>query len=714
MSLPLAYFDAAVVEEVPVDLWRRLFGAVGWPVSLHAKRDTFTHADVLEAFDRDAPTDDLLQLLEVLHTFGTEAGAEAIQAALNDQRVPRDVLPTGTSERELAIHLYLAQRQNASLAQVFARAQVQVHEQGGHRRYHEFLGSAPRGVRELAEKAAALADAVRAYCAAHDLGDHVQVRAFEDDGAYVFQILRSHRAQKPLAVVDGRTARATIKYRPVHGDLLEYDAAVGRLRIAARAATVVSFYRRALGRILFEDEDFFTGDAVCSLRVLQEQGRAALEQHEMVEIGRIWMTECLWERGDRELLHLRAPDCFRQIEALRLPLTDGVLLQAKLKLELIGASTRPVTVSIRAPSRIEVSRRRHEALVDQYLTRVGIRGRPGAETAPTLWTLAPWRHAQDVWRRMFSRDTDLLIEERVLRPVRLERVPQPDEPAAGRTLEAVPLAGGEHYGVSTDPDLPSRTLTATDLDGFELQPERLRQLLRTRLGATGVTPSWDGQDAVLELGAVAIGEQPVYLAYAVREPALGVGERLRRRAAGAPVVLLCSTADPPAVDCPTAVLENPLPTYAYVCRAVVAAAGLEDVVPAVHRAPDGSRLVVDLQRGQIWIDGLPISGLKAGTQAFQFVTRLAQAKGQPVASLAIKAELSGARRDDTTTSRQAKLAARAAINAAMEAAGRAWDTDPFPSCGAGLYRCTLASYVSDRPPSAPAELPAHANPASHA
>src|SRR5438132_5022 len=125
MSLPLAYLDAAVVEEIPVDLWRRVFEEIGWPASLLPHAESFTHADVLEAFGRDEPTDDLLQFLEVLHTLGTESGADAIQAALDDQRLPRNVLPAGAGERELAVHLYLAQRKDASLADVFARAQVQ-------------------------------------------------------------------------------------------------------------------------------------------------------------------------------------------------------------------------------------------------------------------------------------------------------------------------------------------------------------------------------------------------------------------------------------------------------------------------------------------------------------------------------------------------------------------------------------------------------------
>lgn len=694
MQLPLAFLDAAVVEEVPIDLWRRTFDVVGWPTSLRPRAETFTHGDVLRAFEHDEPTDDLLQFLEVLHTLGTAGGADAIQMALEDQRVSRDVLPLGAGERELAVHLFLAQREDASLADVFARAQVQVHAQGEHRRYDEFLGRAPKGVVQLREKAEALQAATRSYCQTSDLGDHVQVRAFEDDGSYVFQILRSHRTRKPLAVVPGHAARATISYRPVHGDLLRYDAAVGRLRIAVRAASMVAFYRRALGRVLFEDEDFFAGDPVCSLRVLQESGRSVLDRHDVVGVGRARMTECLWERGDRNLIHLRSPDCFHEIEALQLPLAEGTLLQAKLKLDVIGPSTRPVTVSIRAPSRIELSQPRHEALVERFLRAVGIRGRAGVDGAPTLWSLAPWRHPREVWRSVFERETDQLIERGVLRPTRLDRVSTTDSGEPGRTLDVISIDESTFYGVGGDSAVPSRTLTATDLDGFELQPELLRQLLRSRFGITAASSPWDGHDPVLDLGPVRVGEQRLYLAYAIRRPSAGAGDRLQRRAGGAPAVLLCPSTDVAATETPVALLEHPVPTREEAIRHGITAAGLRDAVPALYIAPEGARLVVDRTRGMVWVDGHHIPGLKPETHPFRFVTILAEAMGRPLESLTIKSALSDARQDEDTVTRVAKTKANRAIRAAMAAAGRAFSDDPFPSAGTGRYRCSLPSFVS--------------------
>jgi hypothetical protein len=121
MQLPLVYLDAAAIEEVQIDVWKGVFDAVGWPSSLESMRDSFGHQNIRDAFQKDTPTDGLLQALEALHTLGTEAGREAILSAIQDQNVAGAVLPTGKGEREFALQFYIAQRANASLADAFVR-----------------------------------------------------------------------------------------------------------------------------------------------------------------------------------------------------------------------------------------------------------------------------------------------------------------------------------------------------------------------------------------------------------------------------------------------------------------------------------------------------------------------------------------------------------------------------------------------------------------
>jgi len=693
MQFPLAHLDASVIEGVPVTLWRQVFDAVGWLDSLATKKSTLKHDDILDALANDEPSDGLLQAIEALHTLGTEEGRDAIVAAMNDRRVPIGALPTKSGEGEFALHLFLAQRSDATLVDVFARAQTHIQEVGSRRRYNEFMGKEARTVSHLNARQDALHAATESYCKDNDLGEHVQVRAFEDDGTYVFQVIRSHRTKKPLAVVPGHTARATIEYRPVHADLIRYDASVGRIQIAARAASIVEYYRRTLGRVLFEDETFFTGEAVCSLRVLQEGGRSALSRHDILGIGNVRMTECVWERGDRDVMQIRSSDCFRYLEEVHLPLNTGEILQAKFKIDVIGKSTRPVTVNVRVPSGIEITNKVHEKVVLNYLTAIGIRNAPARPANQDLWTLHPWRHAASQWVGVFKGAKDVLVKQAVLTPVRLSSVPSSDNPGSGRVYTAHPVPGSDYYGISHVPEIASKSLSPTDLDGLELNPESLRLYLQSELHLRGPSVPWDRQE-VLDLGVLDIAEHEFRLFYALRAPSIGIGARMRELAAGKNAVLLIPTRSDYQSELPKVVLEEALPTLGEVKRGVIAVCGLAGTLPAIHTAPDRARLVVDTRIGKIWVDGIEISGLGTETHPFLFVAALAKEFPSRISVAALMKLISPHRDDGGTAVRQAKTDAKKQITSALEKAGRSLDgQDLFPTGPPGSYRCSVTAHA---------------------
>jgi hypothetical protein len=691
MQIPLALTDAVVIEEVSLPLWKKLFEAVGLPPSLVGQGDdALTHDAIGLALRQDVLNAEQLQALEVLNDLGTPEGREAISAFATERQIPPGTLPQGVGERDLAVHLFLEQRTDGALAEVLSRAQVQVQE-GSRRRFNDFIGDKPKPLGDLAAKKQQLEAATLAHCREKDLGEHVQVRAFaDDDGAYIFQIMRSHHTRTPLAVTSGSAGRAKIEYRPVHADLVRYESDIGRLRITARAASIVEFYRKAFGQALFGDETFF-GAGVCNLTVLQEKGRAAFANHNVSGAGGIWMTECLWERSDRERVIIRAADCFDTIEKLGLPLADGQLIEAKLKIEVTGKSARPVTVTVRAPSRIEVSQVFHEGLVNEVLTAIGVRDAPAAVAPPGLWALHPWRHPVPAWRECFGRETDALVKKGVLMKTQMESIAATGHPGAGRVLQAVKLSPGEFLGVSQAPEIPSQSLSATDLDGLDLVVPAFQSHLRELLEITGNAVPWQAGGWLLDLGVIDIHAHSFRLFYALRKPPQTAEADIKTCALSIHPVLLLPKGVAEQTSITRVLLDKPLPNRRRVLQDIVAAAHLTGQVPALLLAPVKARLVVDALRGQVWFDGIEIPDLKPGTQPFKFVEILACQEPSGVENRQIAVHVAPGRDDTKDVAKDAKRDAKKAIKKALDAVGHDFD-DPFKPENGG-YRLTVPAHV---------------------
>lgn len=692
MQPSFAFISPVVVEEVTIPSWRELFGAYGWPASLAEGRNPLTHESILTALNSDPRTDDLALALEALEALGTPDGRDIITEQLKDRQVAAGVIPQGLGERELVARLLIAQRSNGALAEAITRAQVQLQD-GYVRRFNDFIGKRALELQQPERKRSAFEKAIREYSEAQDLGDHVQVKLFNDlEGACRFQIMRSHHTRAPLAVLPGASSRAPLPFRPVHGDFVRYEPDLGRLRITARAASIVDFYRTTFGAVFFSDPTFFGGQ-VCSLAVLQERGRAALARHAVLGVGRVRMTECLWERSDGERLHIRNYDCFDTIERLQLPFREGDVVQAKFKMELLGKSTRPLTVAVRAPSRIEVTQPRHEQLANDVLTSLGIRDAKGAEPRTDLWALAPWRHHISSWRACFGgRDTDALAKRGVLKKTILAAVPAAGHPGAGNVLHAEPVSTTDFVGISEMPEIPSRALSATDLDGLELDVPEFQRYLRERLELTANAVPWSPDNWFLDLGTLDVCGQVFRLVYALRQPAPNAAQAVRAGLpASAALVLLLprGLAEPTGLS--EVLLDGPLPDRRRVVQDIIGVAGLQDRAQAIQLAPAGARLVVDTRHGKVWLDGVEVLGLRPPGQPFGFVEALASACPSPLDGHELSGRLSPGRGDGDQAARSAKTAANKLIRSALSAQGRPYE-DIFRS-EKGRFRLTVPPFV---------------------
>lgn len=686
-----AFIDPVVVEEVSLPIWRELFDAVGWPASLSAKSDTLTYEEIHAAFERDTLGDELLLALETLHDLGTTAGREAIGVVLADLQIPADTLPLGLGERDLAARFFLKQRNNDALTEVCARAQIQVQE-GNHRKFNDFVGASPERITKLAEKERALESAILEFSKANDLGDHVQVKAFQDeDGACCVRVMRSHHMMSPLAVSPTNSAlRGKLQFRPVHADLLRYDPSTALLRITARARSMVSFYQKLFGRVCFGDSSFFEGNAICSLQVLQDRGRGALTNHGVFRVGRIWMTEVIWQRGDRRKLNITDYDCFDAIEALKLPLSEGKLLHARFKVEVIGKSSRPVIVTVRVPSRIEVSQGRHQQLMNDLLGKIGIRGTHVQASSQNLWTLYPWRHPASVWRTCFGKNTDAFVKKNILVTTQLASIESPAHFGAGTVHRVEPVSETEFFGVSEAPEIASRSLSATDVSGLELSVPAFQSHLRELLGITSNMVPWSDESWCLDLGVMDVHDQQFRVAYALRQPPIDAAVKVRELSKGLRPVLLLPTGLKDSTGLADVVLDSALPQRDRVVKDVVAAHNL--IVPALITAPKDASLVVDDRLGKIWFKGVEIL-LTPGTHPFNFVRLLVKNKQAPLDKYVLAEQLSPARAGNDSVVRDARTDVKKAIQLALKTHDIPFE-DPFIAEKGG-YRLTVPAHIQE-------------------
>lgn len=690
MQIKRANTDASIIEQVSLPLWRTLFDAVGWPGNLTAKGGELTYDAIHQALDGDL-SEELLLALETLQNLGTREGRESIATLMSDRHMPLDALPHDLGAPEYALHLFLKQLEGGPFADVFVKAQIQVQE-GEQRAYYDFAARETRRVTDVALRRQELEREILEYCKARDLGEHVQIRASkDDDGTVRFQIMRSHFTKTPLAVIPGSPGRAPIKYRPVHSDLLRYEESLGRLRITVRAASMVEVYRKLAGRVLFGDNNFFDGAPVCSLQVLLASGRSALNRHQVYGVGKVWMTDCVWERGDGERLTIHAADCFDAIAGLNLNLAEGELLQAKLKMHVTGRSARPLIVDIRTPSRIKVSQPQHEALVNEVLEAIGIRNTRTAANDQNLWSLFPWRQPSAAWRGVFGNATDALVAAGALKTIQLNAIAAPEHPGAGRVLQAEPVSRGEFLGVSAIAEIPSRTLSATDLDGFELDAEALQTYLRGALGLSGnvIKPSIDG---LLDLGILNLGEYAVRLTYALRQPPSNAAAVVKERTpAGTLSAVLMPTGSDELAGMPSLILDQPVPARNTLVRALATKLNLTDKLPAVVTAPESAVLIVDRNKGIVWFQGIEVTELKKDTHQFRFVELLAGNQHVVVSQDEIAKHINEYRDDPGQVARTAKRKACKAIRDAVKNTGGAC-ADPFKAEGGG-YRLTVRAHM---------------------
>lgn len=657
--LPTSFHDVTALSEIGLDTWKKILSATGESARLNG---SLTYDQLWHSLTSDPPVGDLLDVLEVLHDLGTDTGRELLLNAADDQQVPLGSVDDEPA-RELATRIWLQSQTDSVMAEVLMRARFSVQGKVHSRTYREFVGPSTRAVGRFDQQR--LRDAIMAWCRQEKKSEFVQLYAYERDGEWRCEVLRGDALKRALEIKNNRPS--ILNFRPGITDHLRYDAKSGRLGIATRSPRLLPMYREVLGTLLADDAAFFSNENVCTLKPLQQHGRELFEQHRLPGILRVEVVELRWRRGDQEKLLIKGPDCFRILDDLGARLYEGELIEARLSIAFSGRGRRG-RVDIKVPSVMDIRAGAHERLVEQLLDEVGIRGTfEENEQRLDLWALHPWRLNEQAWRRHIDGTAfDRLVQCGALRSVRLDAVTHPDHPAAVGALNVETTDGTTVVGVSDDPAIPLRTLTSSDVMGYELDISRVAREIATALELEGSTR--EIASGLWSLGRRSLSSTvSIAIFLASRMPGETTAQSIQAAANdGSRLVLLVPLGR--SRDGGVAQVECRVPNGPYdgLVGAVVERLNVKDQVPPFVWLRDD--LILDPTNGRAWYRRVLLSKLRGDSHPFKFAVAVARAGGQTVAKATLNALLSPAS-DDDGIAKRAKMDFTDRLQASFEDAG---------------------------------------------
>lgn len=662
--LPTGFHDVTALMEVEPATWRRVLDTAGEDARLRGQR--VTHQVLWGSLTTNEPGPELLDALEVIVELGTDAGRDLLEQAADDQQV--ELNANGEPARELAARVWVESRTSTAFAEVLVRARVNSHEAGHARTYREFVGEGVPAAGASLDRQRLL-DAVKKWCEENAKSEAVEAYSYEVDGEWRCEILRGEALKRVVEIRDGRPS--ILDFRPAAADHIRYDPETGRLGIATRSPRLLQMYRDVLGSLLANDADFFSGENICSLRPLQQHGRSLFERQRVPGVLHVDVVELRWRRGDRDRIWVRGRDCFQVLHDLGARLNEGELVEARLVISFAGGGRRG-HVSLKVPNRIDIKAGANEALVERLLDEAGVRGVFGDDDeSRDHWSLHPWRMTERDWRRHVGADFDRLLRQKTLRPTHLDAGTHPDHPAAVGALEIDVPNASTIVGTSDDPAIGLRTLTSSDIAGYELDVARVG-------GEIAAALELEGAVAEIATGVWSLGRRSlsptVTLAVfvAMRRPSGDAASVIRDASKGARPTLLLPRGCSSDIEMPHVACRVPSGPYDGVIGAVVELLELQgEVPPPVWIRED---LILDQSRGTAWYRRVELTKLRADTHPFTFAVAVAQAGGRLVKKEDLNGLLSRARGDEDVA-KKAKADFITAVKASFEAARRECPAD---------------------------------------
>ncbi len=524
------------------------------------------------------------ELLELEEEFGIDVGHDFLDEALRERAVDPGAwgqlsAPDLVARAFVEMHAEGA-RGEQRVRDAFVSARFRTAAVHG-RTTFEFAGEAGRA---LPRDLRALKESLRLTFFGEGYGMDVEAE-YLDDALFIG---RGGKLRAPVVVENGQ--RKALLHRPAVTDVLRYNLVTGKLRITARSRRLARIYADALGEVFFGTKAHFADGVGLTLEPLK-RGPSALAPRPGSPVDRVTLLKFTGCEGTF-LGGGEAADLERFVASY--PEID--LTEARLKIELKDG-TRLIAY-VRPQKGVVVDKKAHEALVEEYLTHVGVRGTK--DEALTLWSAFPWEMRQADWRDVFGNELDGLVAAGVLEGIRLRSV----QSAVGGdelVVHAVSEAAGDYYGVGREPEDGARALTASDIEGLRMLPRALAEHIAGRLRCEkNIVELDDGR--VWRLGRCEIGGKEIELVLVVAAPSRPLREITEVVLAETKFIALVPSGETVAGLC-TVSVKSWLDASSTRTR-LAEALGVAEALPLNEQRPDG--VAVDRASGCVAVFGSTI------------------------------------------------------------------------------------------------------------
>ncbi len=427
----------------------------------------------------------------------------------------------------------------------------------------------------------------------------------------VFCVFHGARFQNE-ATVDEDGREQMLSFRPLQCDVLSYEENTGRLRVSARTKRTAESYRVELGKALFDDSDFFSERPLYALASLAESiGQGSLQPPPVgLSIRSVTLVSCQWASGEGFQLRvngLRARDCIARAQRAGYRTQDCDLTQATLAFTFTDAGRPQRTdVLVRDGNHLRCTRPTHRDEIDIYLENIGVKRAASRDTAACeAMTQLSGIQSAGRWQRLLGDGLRPAVDAGVLTQTRRPAISLGEKPGVG-TSPIVSLDFEHHAVEFTRHDEVLVIVSQDDLVGYELNGQRLAELLRQELGCERSLCSL-AIDGAYDLGALSVGSVRVrpFLLTRFAKDAAAVERHLAAAAVHDKWVSIhLPNANLDAWTSATALRRITGPFG--VLRDIVTALHLEDQVSALERS-QGETLVVDTVHHRAWLNGSPLN-----------------------------------------------------------------------------------------------------------